>query len=189
MLSCLPCVLTEFHKRGAGFPSNSFWVIIKLHEIQVITMNRLPEHIRPGICAFGGLADGFLPFQAPKGTTVELQLASVVMKAVQARKPGVETCLPCAGKLGDDADHSKAQVGQFNTATRKLPCTVFVLKSFLLDAAQNTLLRAARAVILFLTRSSGLPAQLVCLRLGQELKEVYFTGMMDAFAMNYCETN
>lgn len=70
---------------------------------------RLPERIRPSICAFGGLADGFLPFETKNGSQVELKLASVVMKAVQARSPGIKTCMPCAGKLGDDADHSKAQ--------------------------------------------------------------------------------
>ena len=53
---------------------------------------------------------GFLPFETGSGSQVELKLASVVMKAVQARSPGVKTCMPCAGKLGDDADHSKAQV-------------------------------------------------------------------------------
>ena len=39
------------------------------------------------MCAFGGLADGFLPFPLPGGGTAELKLASVVMKAVQARGP------------------------------------------------------------------------------------------------------
>lgn len=72
--------------------------------------SRLPDRIRPSICAFGGLADGFLPFETSEGPPVELELASVVMKAVQARRLGVDTCMPCAGKLGDDADHSKAQV-------------------------------------------------------------------------------
>ena len=73
-------------------------------------LGRLPERIRPSICAFGGLADGFLPFDTGQGPPVELKLASVVMKVVQARCPGIETCMPCAGKFGDDADHSKAQV-------------------------------------------------------------------------------
>lgn len=72
---------------------------------------RLPERIRPSICAFGGLADGFAPFDLPDGTTAELQMASVVMKAVQAHHPAVSpTSMPCAGKLGDDANMVKAQV-------------------------------------------------------------------------------
>ena len=71
---------------------------------------RLPERIRPTICAFGGLADRFLPFDAGGGRTVELGLANVVMKAVQARRAGVATSMACAGKYGDDASHSKAQV-------------------------------------------------------------------------------
>ena len=41
---------------------------------------------------------------------MELGLANVVMKAVQARRAGVATSMPCAGKYGDDASHSKAQV-------------------------------------------------------------------------------
>ena len=50
----------------------------------------LPERVRPAICAFGGLADGFLPFDVGGGRTEQLRLASVVMKAVQAcpRRPG-----------------------------------------------------------------------------------------------------
>ena len=71
---------------------------------------RLPQRVRPTLCAFGGLADGFLPFQLADGTTAELKLASVVMKAIQARHPQVEISMPCAGKLGDDASHAKAQV-------------------------------------------------------------------------------
>ena len=71
---------------------------------------RLPCRIRPDLCAFGGLADGFLPFQVEGKDPVELDLASVVMKAVQARALGVQACMPCCGKLGDDANHSKAQV-------------------------------------------------------------------------------
>lgn len=47
----------------------------------------LPEHIRPAVCAFGGLADGFLPFDIGGGRTEQLHLASIVMKAVQARSP------------------------------------------------------------------------------------------------------
>ena len=39
------------------------------------------------MCAFGGLADGFLPFDVGGGRTEQLTLTSVVMKAVQARSP------------------------------------------------------------------------------------------------------
>jgi len=39
------------------------------------------------VCAFGGLADGFLPFDVGGGRAERLTLASVVMKAVQARRP------------------------------------------------------------------------------------------------------
>ena len=53
----------------------------------------LPEHVRPAICAFGGLADGFLPFDVGGGRTEQLRLASVVMKAVQAC-PCPPRCLP-----------------------------------------------------------------------------------------------
>ncbi len=72
---------------------------------------RLPEGIQPDICAFGGLADGFAPFPLPDGSTAELAMASIVMKAVQAHHPGVSpTSFACAGKLGDDTNRAKAQV-------------------------------------------------------------------------------
>ena len=74
---------------------------------------RLPQRIRPNILAFGGLADGFLPFDtAPGKPKVELHLASVVMKAVQARVHGGQQygCMPCSGKVGDDTNAAKAQV-------------------------------------------------------------------------------
>ena len=47
--------------------------------------DRLPERIRPSILAFGGVADGFLPFEArdQQDREVQLKLASIVMKAVQ----------------------------------------------------------------------------------------------------------
>ena len=46
---------------------------------------RLPERIRPSVLAFGGVADGFVPFEGSGGQCEEeLHLASVVMKAVQA---------------------------------------------------------------------------------------------------------
>ena len=50
---------------------------------------RLPERIRPAILAFGGVADGFIPFEAKdsSGHEVQLKLASVVMKAVQVMQP------------------------------------------------------------------------------------------------------
>ena len=50
----------------------------------------LPDRIRPTVLAFGGVADGFVPFDAQtedgkqgEGQQVELQMASIVMKAVQ----------------------------------------------------------------------------------------------------------
>ena len=60
----------------------------------------LPERIRPTVVAFGGVADGFVPFDTVTkglrnqgaagegggvglGVGVELHLASIVMKAVQ----------------------------------------------------------------------------------------------------------
>ena len=61
----------------------------------------LPERIRPTVLAFGGVADGFVPFDAHTSSNksnngssgrqdgnqgpVELELASIVMKAVQVR--------------------------------------------------------------------------------------------------------
>ena len=77
---------------------------------------RLPERIRPTICAFGGLADSFLPFRLPDGGTAEVKLASVVMKAAQARMVGgspsaaAGSRMESAGKIGDDVSMSKAQV-------------------------------------------------------------------------------
>ena len=81
---------------------------------------RLPERIRPTVCAFGGLADSFLPFPLPNGQgTIEMGLASVVMKATQARLASgtgmmsnggsLNERMESAGKLGDDASMSKAQ--------------------------------------------------------------------------------
>jgi len=50
----------------------------------------LPERIRPTVLAFGGVADGFVPFDVSTedgkqggSQEVELQMASIVMKAVQ----------------------------------------------------------------------------------------------------------
>jgi hypothetical protein len=62
------------------------------------------------VCAFGGLTDGFLPFELPDNSRFELKLASVVMKVVQAHVPNLDTTAECAGKLGDDASMVKAQV-------------------------------------------------------------------------------
>ncbi|KAK9838087.1 hypothetical protein WJX81_000247 [Elliptochloris bilobata] len=78
----------------------------------VLEVCSLPERVRPAICAFGGLADGFLPFDVGGGRTEQLKLASVVMKAVQAHAPDCSSarCMDCAGKLGDDANKGKAQV-------------------------------------------------------------------------------
>ena len=73
---------------------------------------RLPDRIRPGVLAFGGLADIFLPFKAD-GRTHELKLASIVMKAVRAQHPSIkEYAMPCAGKIGDDANAAKVQVSR-----------------------------------------------------------------------------
>ena len=83
---------------------------------------RLPERIRPAACAFGSLADSFLPFQLQDGSTAQIHPASIVMKSVQARlvqptaaqasrsgAPG--SAMDGCGKLGDDADQGKAQAG------------------------------------------------------------------------------
>jgi hypothetical protein len=55
-----------------------------------VCVRSLPERIRPTVLAFGGVADGFVPFDAhtddgkqEESQEVELQMASVVMKAVQ----------------------------------------------------------------------------------------------------------
>ncbi|KAL4421767.1 hypothetical protein ABPG77_009750 [Micractinium sp. CCAP 211/92] len=104
---------------------------------EIIDMWRLPARIRPAAFAFGTLADGFLAFDAPPaggsagsaggsaagaaggapaageadGGRVSIQLASVVMKAVQNRHAhrGLACSTESAGKLGDDAAASKAQ--------------------------------------------------------------------------------
>ncbi|KAL3134655.1 hypothetical protein ABBQ32_007664 [Trebouxia sp. C0010 RCD-2024] len=79
----------------------------------------LPERIRPTIVAFGGVADGFVPFEIQSDSSsavdgdkskVELELASIVMKAVQARHPQLPSQQECAAKHGDDDDLVKAQV-------------------------------------------------------------------------------
>ena len=83
---------------------------------------RLPERIRPAACAFGSLADSFLPFQQ-NDRTAEIHTASIVMKAVQARlqHPELEqqsqsgSSMVGCGKLGDDADQSKAQASHNST--------------------------------------------------------------------------
>ena len=86
------------------------------------TVCRLPERIRPSACAFGSLADTFLPFQLQDGSTAEIHPASIVMKSVQARLVQPTAAQGCrsgapgsamegCGKLGDDADQGKAQAG------------------------------------------------------------------------------
>ena len=71
---------------------------------------RLPERIRPNVLAFGGLADGYLPFKVG-GNTHEIKLASIVMKAVQAQHSSITaSTMPCSGKIGDDANAAKVQV-------------------------------------------------------------------------------
>ena len=58
-------------------------------------MCSLPERIRPTVVAFGGVADGFVPFEGQPASSssssvdgeqskgAELGMASIVMKAVQ----------------------------------------------------------------------------------------------------------
>ena len=57
-------------------------------------MRSLPERIRPTVVAFGGVADGFVPFEGQTESScssvdgeqskgAELGMASIVMKAVQ----------------------------------------------------------------------------------------------------------
>ena len=70
------------------------------------------------MCAFGGLADKFLPFESSQGGKFEIHLASVVMKAVQARHSKITSTMQSAGKLGDDMQHAKIQVG--NPTTEKM---------------------------------------------------------------------
>lgn len=79
----------------------------------------LPDRIRPTVVAFGGVADGFVPFDIQTDSNsgldgdksdVELELASIVMKAVQARHPQMPSQQESAGKHGDDDDLVKAQV-------------------------------------------------------------------------------
>lgn len=91
---------------------------------EVLQVAQLPDRIRPRWLGFGSLADGFLPFLEEKAAPAasggatggaahpkSIQMASLVMKAVQARAPALgPPPLPCAGKLGDDAAHSKVQV-------------------------------------------------------------------------------
>ena len=67
-------------------------------------MRSLPERVRPAVCAFGGLADGFLPFDVGGGRTEELRLASVVMKAVQVRAC-TSSLLPAVHPLGYVREH------------------------------------------------------------------------------------
>lgn len=69
---------------------SSTWGIAKTGNKLVCS---LPERIRPSVLAFGGVADGFVPFdahtldgQAGESQEVELQMASIVMKAVQVCK-------------------------------------------------------------------------------------------------------
>ena len=47
----------------------------------------MPDRVRPTVLAFGGVADGFVPFDTgADGTKHELKLASIVMKAVQVNR-------------------------------------------------------------------------------------------------------
>lgn len=79
--------------------------------VSVMQVTRLPQHLRPSILGFGGLADGFLPFDTPSGEQVTLAHCSLVMKAVQARAQKLgDPPQASAVKLGDDESLSKAQV-------------------------------------------------------------------------------
>lgn len=95
---------------------------------EIVDIAGLPPRIRPTAFAFGTLADGFLPVDAPfrqeaarmaDGTHEheeqvrqllthlhEIKLCSVVMKAVQASHPGIEGAAS-AIKLGDGGSESK----------------------------------------------------------------------------------
>ncbi|KDD71853.1 hypothetical protein H632_c4286p0, partial [Helicosporidium sp. ATCC 50920] len=94
---------------------------------EVLAACALPLRVRPDICAFGTLADGFPRFllgagepprvtadlaspPAPSSAALDLSLCSVVMKVVQARHPAVSGGAPCAGKLGDDRVAGKLQL-------------------------------------------------------------------------------
>jgi hypothetical protein len=85
---------------------------------EVIAAARLPRRIRPHYLCFGTLADGFPPLPVATDSAaldggggggggdagpVQIRLASLVMKAVQARHPAVAVSpgAECAGKLGD----------------------------------------------------------------------------------------
>mmetsp|Transcript_41353 Transcript_41353/g.104812 ORF Transcript_41353/g.104812 Transcript_41353/m.104812 type:complete len:613 (+) Transcript_41353:60-1898(+) len=69
----------------------------------------LQEDIRPFALGFGTLLDGFQDFEL-EGETAKISLASIVMKAVQARPPpkfaskypNTNSKIVCACKLGDD---------------------------------------------------------------------------------------
>lgn len=78
---------------------------------EVLEVGRLPERVKPSAVGFGTLADGFVPFEAPDGTEVNVKMSSIVMKAVQASVRGMEKPVQrCAGKLSDEADESKLQL-------------------------------------------------------------------------------
>ena len=72
---------------GLGFSQS---VSVSVHEYVCVCVCSLPERIRPTVLAFGGVADGFVPFDAQTqdgeqelSQEVQLQMASIVMKAVQ----------------------------------------------------------------------------------------------------------
>jgi hypothetical protein len=72
---------------GLGFSQS---VSVSVHEYVCVCLCSLPERIRPTVLAFGGVADGFVPFDAQTqdgkqelSQEVQLQMASIVMKAVQ----------------------------------------------------------------------------------------------------------
>ena len=101
--------------------------------ILVLCVCSLPERIRPTVLAFGGVADGFVPFDAHTSNNnssssskhdvsegqVELELASIVMKAVQVGPGG----LPGGGSQGAALSRSKPwDALKCNTSPCKLVC-------------------------------------------------------------------
>lgn len=105
---------------------------------EVVSVSQLPSRIRPELCAFGTLADGFLPnfpweipddfldqsdsedncpmpsecIQPPKSNSIKM--TSVVMKALQAhyREKNTGSYDNSAGKLGDEVYEIPLKVGK-----------------------------------------------------------------------------
>lgn len=103
---------------------------------EVLQAAALPPRIRPHVVAFGTLADGYLPMQLPApggagaGEEVQVQLASLVMKAVQAR-PDAGTGQAAAG-----ARQVRAGAGEGLEPARRA-CHGAGCGSYVLGAAQH----------------------------------------------------